>query len=84
MTDLLLKALDVTGFVKCEFEPDNHPCEHCGKKQKQLYFGNRDYWDSREGDYYCADCVIDYHQNSRPVRVLGGTIRENPNEQDND
>ena len=42
------------GFEPCEFEPDK--CERCGKI-KPLYFGDRDYWDNREGAYVCSECV---------------------------
>lgn len=48
------------GFEKCEFEPArDEECERCNKPNVQLYFGNRDYWDSREGEYYCIDCLHD-------------------------
>ena len=75
---LLSEALTGTGFEKCEFGPDNDPCKKCGKTKVQLYFGNRDYWDSREGDYWCAECLIELHQDNEAVSVLGGTVRENP------
>ena len=42
------------GFDPCEFEPDE--CERC-KQVKPLYFGDRDYWDSREGSHLCGDCL---------------------------
>lgn len=42
------------GFDPCECEPDE--CERC-KQVKPLYFGDRDYWDSREGSYLCGDCL---------------------------
>lgn len=42
------------GFEPCNFEPDS--CELC-KNIRPLYFGNRDYWDSREGSYLCAACL---------------------------
>jgi len=55
----LQDALAQTGFVRCEFEPSEHDtCDRCKKPSQQLYFGNRSYWDSREGDYWCEGCVI--------------------------
>lgn len=42
------------GFDPCGFEPDE--CERC-KQVKPLYFGDRDYWDSREGSHLCGDCL---------------------------
>ncbi|TWU51538.1 hypothetical protein [Rubripirellula reticaptiva] len=42
------------GFEPCEYEPDE--CERC-KQVKPLYFGDRDYWDSREGSHLCGDCL---------------------------
>lgn len=44
----------VVGFEPCESEPD--ACERCGEV-RPLYFGNRDYWEPRDGDYYCAECL---------------------------
>ena len=67
---LLSDALDATGFEKCEFGPDNDPCEKCGNKNRQLYFGNRGYWDSREGDYYCSACLIELsYANNEPEDI---------------
>ena len=60
--DELTEALRGTGFEKCEFGQDSDPCEKCGTKNEQLYFGNRDYWDGREGTYWCAACVIKLHE----------------------
>lgn len=54
-----------TGFEPCQFEPNNDPCDQCGNRGRQLYFGNRDYCDSREGDYYCKSCVIELHQENQ-------------------
>ncbi len=55
----LLDALDETGFVICKFGPTSHDtCDRCKEPNKQLYFGNRCSFDSREGDYWCEDCVI--------------------------
>lgn len=42
------------GFDLCYFPPG--PCERC-EQIKQLYFGDREYWDSREGSYFCSDCL---------------------------
>lgn len=42
------------GFEPCEFEPDT--CEGCGET-KPLYFGDRDYWEPRDGSYLCAQCL---------------------------
>ncbi len=77
---LLSATLESTGFEVCEFGPDNDPCDQCGKRQCQLYFGNRGYWDSREGDYYCESCVIELHQDNQvaSMEVLGEMVRENP------
>lgn len=60
--------LEFTGFEKCEHEPSaNDPCEKCGAKNQQLYFGNVNYWDCREGDYWCAKCVRElFEANSNP------------------
>lgn len=73
-------ALQQTGFEPCEFETADEECEHCGSKRGDLFFGNRDYWDSREGNYLCGSCVIELHQDNEAalVSVLGGTIREFP------
>jgi hypothetical protein len=42
------------GFEPCEGGPDK--CEVCSEV-KMLFFGDRDYWDSREGRYVCAECL---------------------------
>jgi hypothetical protein len=42
------------GFESCEFEPDQ--CDGC-RQVRQLWFGDRDYWDSREGHYLCGECL---------------------------
>lgn len=42
------------GFELCQFEADK--CERCGNVA-QLYFGNKDYWDGREGDCWCSNCI---------------------------
>ncbi len=58
MTEPTDEALSLTGFEKCEFEPDNDPCEQCKQTNVQLYFGNPDYWTPTDGDYWCGSCVI--------------------------
>lgn len=60
----LKEALEITGYEKCTFGPDKDPCEECGTPNQQLYFGDRDYWDAREGKYLCAHCVIALKQYS--------------------
>jgi hypothetical protein len=56
MTDEELEKM--TGYVLCEFPPDNDPCESCGEEGKQLYFhGPRD-----AGSYLCRECVVDLFQ----------------------
>jgi uncharacterized protein CbrC (UPF0167 family) len=42
------------GFELCETEMS--ACDRC-QQVKVLYFGDRDYWDSREGSYLCGDCL---------------------------
>lgn len=42
------------GWELCEFEPAN--CDRCGKVDS-LYFGDVDYYDSREGTYLCEECL---------------------------
>ena len=54
----LLAAMKTTGFKACEY---GGVCEKCGKVSATLYFGNPDYWDCREGDTWCGQCVIDRH-----------------------
>lgn len=56
--DQLEQALAFTGFVKCEWEPDDTTCDRCKASKRQLYFGNKDYWDSREGECWCGECVM--------------------------
>lgn len=59
------QALEETGFVKYQFGPDSDPCEKCEVTHKQLYFGNACYEYPNDGDYYCADCVIDVAKSNR-------------------
>jgi len=54
------EALRMTGFIICEFEPDNDPCECCGKSQVQLYWRRSDPF-SMDGSYFCDQCVIKEH-----------------------
>jgi len=54
----LNEALAFTGFAKCEWGPDDTTCDRCKTPNRQLYFGNQNYWDSREGDYWCGECVM--------------------------
>mgnify|MGYP003436598999 CR=1 FL=1 len=50
--------LEFTGFDECDFGSDLvGPCDKCRATHQQLYFGNVNYWDCREGDYWCANCV---------------------------
>ena len=47
------------GFEPCELPGQ---CEEC-KQHGPLFFGDLDYWDSREWRYYCGPCLdgqIDY------------------------
>ena len=59
MTIPTAQSLKLTGFQVCNFLPDQSQCEHCSRDYQQLYFRSTDYWDEREGDYFCADCVED-------------------------
>jgi hypothetical protein len=45
------------GFAKC---CSSGECEKCAETA-DLYFGNTDYWESREGDYWCGKCVLEMH-----------------------
>ena len=55
----LLSALKATGFEACD---GGGMCEKCGNESVVLFFGNPNYWDCREGDYWCAACVIALHE----------------------
>lgn len=51
------KATDrylVYGFEACEGGPEK--CDRCSQVT-QLYFGDRDYWDCREGSSLCGECL---------------------------
>lgn len=58
----LAEALEQTGFEICTFGPDEDPCDNCKKNHRQHYFGNTSVEDCREGDYFCAECVIELHR----------------------
>lgn len=45
------------GFAEC---CSSGECEKCGETS-ELYFGNSNFWDSREGDYWCGKCVLEMH-----------------------
>jgi len=49
------QQIEGTDFELCEFEDQ---CESC-LNHGAVYFGFRDYWDSREGHYHCEECVRD-------------------------
>lgn len=67
----LLAALRATGF---EAREEGGTCEKCGNESTTLYFGNSDYWDCREGSYWCAGCVVAMHEtNERDyASAMGG------------
>lgn len=60
---LLADALTFTGYVICEFPPDVDPCEKCGCNEQQLYFRSVDVF-SQDGEYSCADCVIEEYKSN--------------------
>lgn len=43
------------GFELCEFENDT--CEKCHTHVKEIYFRATDYFDNREGEYWCMSCI---------------------------
>ena len=51
------RAIDGTDFELCEFNDQCESCLHYGP----IYFGNKDYWDPREGHYHCEECVRGIH-----------------------
>lgn len=51
------------GFEPCDVD-EHERCEKC-KKVAPLFFGDRDYWDCREGHYYCADCLNERIEDDR-------------------
>ena len=51
--------LSATGFEICDFAPSaDDECDACDKPNKQLYFGNKEYW-SGDGDYWCLECITE-------------------------
>lgn len=50
-------AAETTGFIKCIFGPSDEECERCDAPKRQLYWRCVD-GISREGEYFCAECVI--------------------------
>jgi hypothetical protein len=68
------EACELTGFVICEFEPDEDPCDECDKTGKQLYYCRTDYW-TEEGEYFCADCVIaQAEDNERAAKEISDIV----------
>ena len=55
MPDAETKALFM-GFEKCEFVPDQDPCESCHKKQRQLYFRKFPF-ETDDGEHVCLVCI---------------------------
>lgn len=49
--------VESVGFVPCEFPTKGEECDRCHKPADELFFGNTDYWDAREGDYLCELCI---------------------------
>jgi hypothetical protein len=47
------EKIDGTDFELCEFSDQCESCVHYGP----VYFGHKDYFDSREGHYHCKSCV---------------------------
>lgn len=48
-----VEKIEGTDYELCEFEDQCESCLHYGA----VYFGDKDYWDSREGHYHCESCV---------------------------
>lgn len=47
------------GFEEVDYELEaTDVCDKCGDHPQKLFFGMRDYWDFREGEYWCADCIV--------------------------
>jgi hypothetical protein len=58
-----------TGYVECEYGPDpNDSCEGCKKSNVQLYFGDRDVWDGRDGSNKCLPCLRDHYMDDMRVQ----------------
>ena len=50
--------LQHTGYIECDFGPDLFDvCDECKTVNIQLYFGDRDVWDNRDGCYKCIRCL---------------------------
>lgn len=73
MTNILNK----TGFVKCDFGPEEgEHCDKCHKDNKQLYYLRTDYWEN-EGIYYCKECVKIYaNELDRIVKIVCPNCKE--------
>jgi hypothetical protein len=48
-------TLTAHGFELCEF--DDGECETCKTKDPVTWFRSEDYWDWREGSYWCTACA---------------------------
>ena len=50
-------TIDLTkhGFQRCEF--DDGDCEACKKQDQITWFRSENYWDCREGSYWCTACA---------------------------
>lgn len=51
-------ACVATGFSKCD---EGGRCDQCNAEVDMLYSRNDNYWDCREGDYWCDVCVVELH-----------------------
>lgn len=73
----LLTALSRTGFEICQFGPcDGDTCDICDRSNVQLYYRRTSY-DCDEGEYYCADCVMQEHaQNQADLKMIEDKIKE--------
>lgn len=48
----------ITGYNMCQFPAERgDACEECGTDEVQLYFGDADFFDGREGKYKCLSCL---------------------------
>ena len=49
---------EITGYKMCLFPPKRgETCEECDADEVQLYFGDADFFDGREGKYKCLSCL---------------------------
>lgn len=48
------------GWAICEWdnEIEKDKCENCGKIPNQIYFRSDNYYDCREGKYWCMSCIL--------------------------